>query len=144
MDTVSLGGAGCGTGQCQSWDTMIRARCYFAVHRSLSDDHVLVACVQISDIADLRGKAVVTIEPYIHRLYANHRIVATDKEGLFSALCLIRLSWLHQSGCQGLSIMLPPRGFEISNFCNRTPMTEVQPSEPPRHSNDTTVLTLLA
>ena len=53
---------------------------------------------QISDIIDLRGKAVVTIEPYIDRLYSNHRIVATDKEG--AAACLLFfIFWWFQGMC---------------------------------------------
>jgi hypothetical protein len=43
----------------------------------------LFLATQIRDLADLRGKAVVTIEPYVNRLYKNHQIVATDKEGVF-------------------------------------------------------------
>lgn len=56
---------------------------------------------QISDIVDLRGKAVVTIKPYVDRLYTNHRIVATDKEGTRTskapALTWSRLLCMNQS-----------------------------------------------
>jgi Ligand-gated ion channel len=36
---------------------------------------------KISKIDDLRGKAVVTIQPYLDRLYQNHRIAASASEG---------------------------------------------------------------
>jgi hypothetical protein len=42
--------------------------------------------VKISKIDDLRGKSVVTLRPYVNRLYDNFRVIATDKEGV----CLLR------------------------------------------------------
>lgn len=52
--------------------------------------------MQISDVNDLRGKAVVTVAPYVDRLYSNHRIVATDKEGTCALCCLSRTPGYYQ------------------------------------------------